>query len=287
MNPYAEKKPGKIVLLRRKEMGNNCHYIADNFPGGKLSIVTPDQVPADVEWVVRWGTTSNIPNKKANVINKASAIHETVNKGAFRLLAAKHGLAPRTWTSMDALAQEENVDKVIVRPMTHERSIGIHVCTTLPELTKAVKACGGEGNYYISDYVPKTKEYRVFVAQGRAFMVFEKKPVDKDAVSWGCVEEGAMKYIKWSEWPEFIVKNAIDAFNLSKLDFGAVDVMELDGKAYFLEINTAPEVWSYYGECFGLILGHMINKSRDRIPHKTDKKWYGLIHPAMTELAAV
>jgi glutathione synthase/RimK-type ligase-like ATP-grasp enzyme len=285
MNPYAQKIGNKIVLLRRKELGNNCHFIADNFPNKKLAIVQPNEVPDDVEWVIRWGTTTPIANKKANVINKAAAIKETVNKGAFRFLAAKHGLAPRTWMSLADLAKEENVDAVIVRPLTHERSIGIHLCKTLPELQKAIAACGGEGQYYISDFIPKTKEYRVFVAQGRAFMVFEKKPANKGEVSWGCVEEGALKYIKWSEWPEFVVKNAIDAFNLSKLDFGAVDVMELNGKAYFLEINTAPEVWTYYGECFGLIFNHMITKNRDRIEHKNGKGWKGLIHPAMTELA--
>jgi glutathione synthase/RimK-type ligase-like ATP-grasp enzyme len=291
MNPYAveEKKPvakaGKIVLLRRKELGNNCHYIADNFPGKKLAIVQPNEVPADVEWVVRWGTTTEIANKKAKVINKSSAIHETVNKGAFRMKAAKAGLTARTWLSVADLGKEENVEKVIVRPLTHERSIGLYLCTNLAELQAAVKKCGGEGKYYISDYIAKTQEFRVFVASGRAFMVFEKQPKNKNEISWGCVEEGALKYVKWSQWDEAVVKNAIAAFNLSSLDFGAVDVMVKDGKAYFLEINTAPEVWQYYGECFGLVLSYMINKGRERIPVELNKGWKGLIHPVMPEHA--
>jgi glutathione synthase/RimK-type ligase-like ATP-grasp enzyme len=289
-NPYAPAKPkadvAKIALLRRKEIGNNCHFISDNYPG--MKIVTSEELNNDVvgsDWVIRWGTTTALNNKKLKVINKAQAISETSKKGSFRLKAHRAGLTPRTWTSLEDLQKEQNVAAVIVRPMTHERGKNIVLCKTLPELEAAIKKCGGEGNYYISDYIEKTQEFRVFVASGRAFMVFEKQPKDKKAVSWGCVEEGALKYVKWSEWNEAVVQNAIDAFNLSRLDFGAVDVIVKDGKAYFLEINTAPEVWNYYGECFALVLRHMIEKSRDRIPTVNNKGWKGLIHPAMTEKA--
>ncbi len=287
MNPYAPAKPkaGKVVLLRRKDIGNNCHFIADNFPGKKLEIVDPTVDFTGVEWMIRWGTTTPIGNNKINVINRASAITETSKKGTFRLKAHKAGLTPRTWTSLAELGKEEHVEAVIIRPMTHERGENITLCKTLPELEAAIKKCGGEGKYYISDYVQKTQEFRVFVASGRAFMVFEKQPKDKKAVSWGCVEEGALKYVKWSEWNEAVVTNAIGAFNLSKLDFGAVDVIVKDGKAYFLEINTAPEVWEYYGQRFGEVLNHMIEKGRDRIPLTPNQGWKGMIHPAITDKA--
>jgi glutathione synthase/RimK-type ligase-like ATP-grasp enzyme len=268
----------KIALLRRKDLGNNCHYISDAFPG--MSIMLADEIPEDMDWIVRWGTITKTGAPRAKVINRAGAIKFTSNKGAFRLLANAHGLTPRTWASIEALQMETDVGAVVVRPMHHERSEGVFVCSTLPELELAIEKC--EGEYYISDYVEKTQEFRVFVAQGRAFMVYEKTPKDKNDISWGCVEEGSLKYVGWSKWPNFVVENAIKAFNLSKLDFGAVDVMVKDGKAYFLEINTAPEVWSYYGKKFAEVFAYMIEHGKDRIEVTDWTNWKALIHPAIT-----
>ena len=276
-----------IALLRRKALGNNCGFIADAYPGG-MKIVTAEEL-GNERVIIRWGTTTPIGavNKKAIVINKADAITETSNKGAFRLKAHKAGLTPRTWATLEALGNENDPpEAVIIRPEVHERSENISLCRTLDEANKAIAACKGQG-YYISEYIKKDREFRVFVAQGRAFMVFEKQPKNKADVSWGCVEEGALKYVGWSEWPLHVVENAIKAFNISNLDFGAVDVIEKAGKAYFLEINTAPEVWPYYGELFADVFNYMLNKTRERIAVKFSKNWKDYIHPSITKKAIV
>lgn len=275
---------GNIYLLRRKELGNNCHFIADNYPGGKLKIVTAAELPANATHVIRWGTTTRIP-KEAITINKASAIEGTSNKGGFRLACQKAGLTPRTWAALADLQREEFEEKdvpeaVIVRTRHHERSENIILCKTLDEINAAMKKVAGK-DYYISEYIKKDEEYRVFVASGRAFMVFKKVPGNKNDVSWGCVEEGALDYVRWSQWPLKVVENAIKAFNVSTLDFGAADIIVKNGKPYFLEINTAPEVWPYYGECFGSVLSYMIEKGRERIPVKNYTNWKDVIHPAM------
>jgi hypothetical protein len=280
-----------IVLLRRKELGNNCHNIADNYADDKMQIVLPDSpLLATAKFIIRWGTTAKLPESKIKqtVFNTAEAIIETSRKGPFRLkvhIASKGKLTPRTWATVDDLAKEEEVGSVIVRPTHHERSKDIFLCTNLKELEAAIAKC--KEGYYISEYIKKDEEYRVFVAQGRAFMVFRKKPKDKNAVSWGCVEEGALEYVAWSDWPLEVVRNAIGSFLESRLDFGAVDVMVKDGKAYFLEINTAPEVWKYYGERFSDIFGYMVKNGKERLLIKDNKNWKGLIHPAITDKAVV
>lgn len=295
LNKWNEVKPeapakGKIILLRRKELGNNCRFIAEAY-GPDMSICMPNEVPNDAKVIIRWGTTSNLPvtNVKRKVLNEAKAIHETSDKRSFRLLCDKHGLTSKTWPSFQALQAEEevNVEAVIFRPSHHERSQNIFLCRTLDEAKKALRQVEGK-EYYISEYIPKDREIRVFVAFGRAFMAFEKIPKNKKDVSWGCVEEGALKYIPWSEWPIAAVSNAIKAFNLSKLDFGAADIMMKDGKAYFLEFNTAPEVWPYYGERFSDVFKHHINKNDySRIPVKDWTTWKGLIHPVLSDKAIV
>lgn len=285
---------GGLVLLRRKELGNNCGFIADEIKGMKICM--PTEVPKGTNWLVRWGTTTKLPaaNDKANVINFASAIIETSDKGTFRAKAHKAGLTPKTWLTFDELAKdEEGAEAVIIRSRHHERSEGINLCKTPAQAEAAIKKITAKGDaYYISEYVKKDREFRVFVANGRAFMVFEKKPRNKADVSWGCVEEGALEYVNWSEWPLHVVENAIKAFNLSKLHFGAVDVIEKAGKAYFLEINTAPEVWPYYGQRFADVFKWMFKKgtgakAREPIAIKNFKDWKNLIHPAITDKAIV
>ena len=282
--PAAKAGATKVVLLRRKELGNNCRFIANEFEG--MNIVMPDEVPADATHIIRWGTTSNLPNRpagmaKRTIFNEAAAIHSTTDKMNFRIKLDKVGLAPRTWRTLAELQKAEDVsdDGVIVRPAQHERSEGLYLCRTLDELNKAIGKIKGE--YYISEFIPKDREVRVFVVQGKAIMAFEKKPKNRKDVSWGCVEEGALEYIRWSEWPVNAVTTAIKAFNLSDLDFGAVDVIIKGNKSYALEINTAPEVWPYYGQCFALAFKYMIANGKERIKTTKWNDWHDLIHPCM------
>lgn len=278
-----------VVVLRSRELGNNCHYIADNYPGQQLRIVTPDEYNAlqqKPEWVIRWGTTGATVARETKVLNKASAIKETLNKAAFRKKAADAGLAPRMWMSKEELGSYDGDlnDGIIVRPQHHARSEHLYHCTTPAQLDTVIRAINGP--YYISEYIKKDRELRVFIVAGKAVIVLDKDPPrDRNNVSWGCVEEGALTVLRWSQWPMFAVENAIKAFNLSKLDFGAVDVMikgeGANARAYFLEINTAPEVWRYYGERLGEAFHHTINVSREHIPTNQFNTWRDVAHPTL------
>lgn len=288
LNRWAPVAPAaSIAIVRRKELGNNCGFIIDGLKalGINADMIIPEKAPLNLEWAIRWGTTTPIA-KGTKVINSATAIKETSDKGTFRIKAHAAGLTPKTWGSMEELAMYDGeVGDIIIRPRHHERSQGLFLCSTPAEADKALKTI--QGAYYISEYVKKDREYRVFVANGRAFMVFEKKPKNKNDVSWGCVEEGALKYVNWSDWPLHVVENAIKSFNLSKLNFGAVDVIEKDGKAYFLEINTAPEVWPYYGGRFADVIKWMIEVGREAIKVDNFNNWKNVIHPAITDKAVV
>jgi glutathione synthase/RimK-type ligase-like ATP-grasp enzyme len=278
-----------VVILRSRELGNNCRYIAENYPDQALSIVTPDQynlMNPKPEWVIRWGTTGATVARETKVLNKASAIKETLDKASFRKKAVDAGLAPRMWLSKEELERYDGDvdDGVIVRPQHHARSEHLYHCTTPAELDAVINAINGP--YYISEYIKKDRELRVFVVAGKAVIVLDKDPPrDRNNVSWGCVEEGALRVLKWSQWPMAAVENAIKAFNLSKLDFGAVDVMMkgegANARAYFLEINTAPEVWKYYGERLGEAFHYSINTSREHIPTNQYNNWKDVAHPTL------
>lgn len=280
----------KTFLLRRDGMGNNCHHVADNYPGG-MKIVTPEELPANAEVVLRWGTTTPIPNGPL-IFNKAKAIHETYNKGVFRKKAADVGLAPHTWLSYDEYVADpyQDFEWAIVRPVHHQRGSDLHFCESLDEVKAACKKITKSGQeYYISEFINKWAEYRVFVVAGRIICVLDKvmpKRRQKE-VAWGLA--AAYNYVNWSEWPIAVCENAIKSFNLTKLDFAAIDiVLDDNDKAYFLEANTAPEVWPYYGGKLALAIKHHVDTNRDRIPVANDgKNWKDYIHPILSVKANV
>lgn len=283
--PAAARAAAEIILLRSANLGNNCRFIANNYPDGALKIVTPEEFRGlrGIKHIIRWGTTMSIgaENRDVKVINKASAIKETLDKAAFRKKCADIGVAPKTWMSLDDLCNDPvGAAAVIVRPRNHERSENLHLCKTLAEAEAAV-ARYGANNYYISEYIAKDREIRVFIVQGKVIIGLEKNPGNKREVSWGCVEEGQLAVMRWSEWPMFAMEAAVKAFNLSKLDFGAVDVMIKGNKAYVLEINTAPEVWTYYGQRLGEAFHHMINVNRERIATTRFGNWKDVAHPTL------
>lgn len=275
----------KKFLLKRTDHDPNAGYITDFLPDTKL-VNTSAEIAQDVEWVIRWGNRVRVP-ERAKVINRVSAMNRTINKGLFRKKVSDIGAAPRTYLSLEDYHRDrERPSVVVVRPQFHERSENIYLCKNLDDVDTAISRIGPD--YYISEYINKTNEYRVFVANGRALIMVEKMVKDKKAVTWGCVEEGKFKYIRWSEWLLPVAKVAIEAFNLSKLDFGAIDVMTNGDKAYFLEVNTAPEIMSYYGEVMAMAFTYMMDgDKRGTIPVQNYEDWKNIIHPCLSENAIV
>ncbi len=265
--------------ILRGHLGYNATKIADQLGDNWKTVDKASHVKNDAEWVFRWGNREVIPNGP-KVINKASAMKETQNKGEFRHKCA--GLSPKTWRGVNNIDGQEISQylPVIVRPSHHSMSEDLYFCETLDEVNKAINKIGHD--FYISQYIKKDRELRAFVFQGRILMMWEKEtPNKKDKISWGCVDAGRLIYIPWSQWPKSAVEIAIKSFNKSALDFGAVDIMMKDDKAYFLEINTAPEVWDYYAERIAEAVKWMMNNTRQRLTTSDYSDWKKCGHPSL------
>lgn len=283
------------VIFRRRKLGRtSAKEIAKHIPG--TVVIRNDQTipfspplipsPAAVSYLFRWGCTSNIP-EGFTVVNTAEAIHQVNDKTAFRRLLNEQELCPKTWFdshNTDLLGFIEHEGSVVVRPHRHAQGRNLHHCHTLEEMRAAARRCG-EG-YYISQYVPKVAEYRVAVVQGRAVWVARKTPANPEAIAWNVARGGRFDNVNWGDWPLKVVKTAIEAFNLSLLDFGGVDVMvDAEGNCYVLEINSAPSLTSpYRQECMGKAFSYIVQEGKARIPLVTAKGGYKkFIHPALTE----
>ena len=274
----------KLVILRRRKLGmSSAKGIAELSQTGIRWVrndmeVTPQ--PQEDEVCIRWGCTSNVASK--NVINTAKSIHQVCDKTGFRQQLKHMELAPMTWFSDEDVPHNVLVNSgVIVRPYKHAQGRQLYFCQDLKSLREAWDKCRGG---YISQFVEKDREFRVYVVQGRAVAVAEKIPEDKKAVAWNHALGSTFENVRWNDWPLQAVRKSIEAFNVSDLDFGGVDVMiDGDGTAFIIEINSAPSLTSEYRQqCMAKAFDHIAEHGKARIPLIKEKGGYlKFIHPAI------
>lgn len=276
------------VLLRRKGLGRtSCKEIA-NYCNSDVVVVRNDigDWPDHVDLVIRWGCTANSPTK--HILNKAEAIHLVSNKSGFRKLLrdkAPHTI-PATWFNEDYNTTPITFP-LVVRPQLHSQGKQLWVVADATELEKAIQKAG-EG-WYASELINKVAEYRVCFVQGRVAWVANKIPGNPDDVAWNVAQGGKFTNVNWGDWPLKSIRIAREAFMLSGLDFGGVDVMrDAENNVYVLEINSAPSLTSPYRQqcmarCFDYVIEHNV---KDVLPVIDEKGgWRKFIHPALSEEA--
>lgn len=277
-------------ILRRRRLGaTSVSGIRDASQTGISCYRNDSKCPDGTDIVIRWGCTSNVPNG-VRIINPAAAIHEVSDKAGFRIKCSDAGLSPKSWLDIDSVPTEILDDGVILRKAVHSQGRHIHLCHSVHEVLDKTDSWTG---YYVSEYIKKTQEFRVYVVQGRVVAVAEKIPEDKDALAWNHAGGGNASFVnvKWSDWPIEAVDVSVKAFLLPSLDFGGVDVMvDEDGKAYVLEINSAPSLTSAYRQqCFAKAFDWMTSPvfTRRVIPITSGGGWKSYIHPAISDKAEV
>lgn len=265
-----------IYLLRRRNLGKgSCNAIVASSTTG-IGVFRSDlYYPPEADLVFRWGCTA--PVRATSILNKVEAIHVVSDKLEFRKVLDTQGLCPKTWF------QEEDVKfPAVVRPRTHHQGRRLWVCQDRPSLRAAISRCAED--FYASELINKTAEYRVFVVSGRVACVARKFPANPDAVAWNVYQGGRFENVRWDDWPLPVIKVAVRAFLLSGLDFGGVDIMVLGPKAYVLEINSAPSLTSPYRQrCFTKAFDWIVQKGKGFLPLGTRENYRKYIHPAIIE----
>jgi glutathione synthase/RimK-type ligase-like ATP-grasp enzyme len=120
--------------------------------------------------------------------------------------------------------------------------------------------------------------------------VTKKTPANLDDIAWNVAKGGRFDNVSWDEWPLKVVRVACEAFDLSGLDFGGVDVMVgQDGNAYVIEINSAPSLTSPYRQsCMGKLFDYIILNGKGDIPKIKERGGYKkFIHPAVCDNAII
>lgn len=270
------------IILRRRRLGyTSCLGIRDNI-NNQIRVVRHDRgVPENTALAFRWGCTATLPTR--NVVNTARAIHLVNDKRRTRLLLDDQGIGSlQTWGHID---EYDGGFPAIVRRNRHSRGRYLHVCNNRRELRQA---CNRYNRYYISPFVDKTEEYRVYCIQGRVACVAGKRPGNPDDVAWNVAQGGAFFNVRWGDWNLRAVRIALEAYNQTGLDFGGVDVMvDEDNEVYVLEINSAPSLTSNYRQqCFGKCFNYIIENGKEHIPLIDELGgWRKFIHPAISNEA--
>lgn len=281
------------ILLRRRKLGRgSCLGIQAASTKG-LQVVRNDtaQWPNDLTYVFRWGCTSTIPNREGVVVvNKAEAIHWCSDKRQGRLDMQAAGVSvPKTWTAESFNEPEVSGVQYVMRPARHAQGKYLYVDTAgfmkmyLESHDGAVYRGG-----YISELIAKVAEYRVMVVQNRVAWVAKKTPGNPDQVAWNVAQGGKFENVRWGDWPMQVVKEALAAAKVSGCDFCGVDVMvDAEGKAFVLEVNSAPSQTSPYRQsCVAKCFDYIVEKGKEHFPDvnfSPRTTWKSTIHPALKQ----
>ena len=285
------------TLVRRRKLGNSsARGIVSNSTTGIQWVRNDRGIPHD-DIYIRWGCTSNLPNPDAVVVNTAASIHEVGDKVGFRMKLDEAGLCPKTFCFTGQQAQDwfngnefleapnhqEFWNKTYVaRPPKHSQGRFIFK-GNFNECVAQIERWN-KGGGYISEFINKIAEYRVFVISGRAVAVAKKTPADPQALAWNVAQGGRFDNVNWGDWPLKAVKVAIQGFNISRLDFGGVDVMvDGAGNVTILEINSAPSLTSpYRQQCMAKGLDYIVEHGKARLTLSEERGGYRkFIHPAV------
>lgn len=211
------------------------------------SAFTPNQRRSQArKVVVNWGASSISNNNvlAANIINPPDIVGAVSNKlSFFRMMneAGLHWFVPN-WTT--DVAETVEWRRTVARSVLQGHS-GRGITITERGETPV------QAPLY-TKYIPKDSEYRIHLKRSYGTgVVFDqqrkgrREDVPDDQVNWGVRNNAnGFVYVRNEDTPipAQVLEAAEICFNATGLDFGAVDVIYNSnrGRAYVLEINTAP-----------------------------------------------
>ena len=275
------------ILLRRRKLGRtSCREISAHT---NIVTVRNDHKPfrEEINYLFRWGCTSQCDAK--HTINKAEAINLANDKKATRLLLAPlrnkdKPIIPLTYNNWADIRVRGADLPLIVRPTHHAQGRSLFFCNTEQEVKAAIAKIQAKGkDYYISEYIAKEAEYRVFVAQGRVVWVTKKTPANAADIAWNVAQGGRFDNVLWKEWPLRACRIALMAMDAVGLDFGGVDVMQKGKDFYVLEVNSAPSMTSEYRQTTtAKVFQHIVNNGKEHYPSPEKINSYkDCIHPCL------
>lgn len=220
--------------------------------------------------VIRYGSAKVLGND-ITVINPAKAIEAAGNKRNARLTLLRNDIPVPALHDYQTLSATLKKDyPVIVRPIRHMAGRHFYYCKNIQDVSFAISRIRVKTNEecYISEFIDKDREYRVHCAHGKCLAVQEK---ERDYIyntnkppAWNHKNGYRFEVLQWSKIPKGLCPLACKSVASLNLDFGAVDIIEKDGKFYVLEVNTAPRIEGYIADRYGIYFDWLIDNGLAR-----------------------
>lgn len=245
-------------------------------------------IPEDyADLIIRWGCTSEVGTECSLVYNKPDKIKLSANKGRCRQYLYDNGIpVPKPVSHDDIFGARYNGTfrfPIVVRPTFHQKGKDFLLFNNLSELERGWRSVGRLDHPYISEFYPKTTEYRVHVGHGKVLVVQQKvqtsAPVSQN---WSHGNGYAFEVVPWKQYRKEIVDLAVKTIEVLGLDFGAVDIMAdpLDSSlplAVVCEVNTSPRLEGYTAKRYAKYFDWLIRTHETRhfeIPDELKARHY-------------
>lgn len=238
MNEAIKHCPSAISIQRFNKKGGGYFYRQVNPDGTTRANPT---VTANNSTLIRWGTRMELPSNNALVYNTCEGIRNASNKARGRDIMYRAGVSVPKAVS-PRLIKSRHLP-VIARPHVHAQGKNFIVLRTKREYARHYDT----SRYYYSRYIDKDQEFRVHCAHGKVLRLLEKPRPAEGGMAWNHHNvEDPFVIVRHSQSQPYVevMKQALMAVQALGLDFGAADVIFKNGRAYVLEVNTAPSIES-------------------------------------------
>lgn len=225
--------------------------------------------PRDSEMTIRWGCSAGRDIEGEIVYNKKKNIRLSSNKGKCREFLYENNIpTPKPLTHGDIFgARADGTFRfpIVVRPAFHQKGKNFLLFNNYTELYNKWNDIRRLDNPYISEFYPKTTEYRVHVGHGKVLVVQQKVQMfETHGENWSYENGYVFRVVPWKKYRKEIVDLAVKTIEVLGLDFGAVDIMadpEDDSfpVAVVCEVNTSPRLEGYTAKRYAKYFDWLIN----------------------------
>jgi len=232
---------GRIRIYPYKQGSRSALALAGTLNGRVLRLQGSTFQPRSSDFIINWGSSAPsgvpfvpLPSGEDYICNHPASIARASNKlSAFQAMGEAGVSIPAFAASQDTVSWE---GKTVVRhKLSGHSGDGIEIVDSgpLPQAPLYVQ------------YIPKKEEYRVHVI-GQSIIAIQRKArrLEVENPNWQVRnhDNGFVFVREGFTAPQSVSEQARMAIAALGLDFGAVDIIwnEQKGKAYVLEVNTAP-----------------------------------------------
>ena len=254
-----------VYTYRTLKNGDRSWYRYDSKNLSNVIDIKESPSFSEKDKVLFWGTRVSITTNGAIVYNNPRSLSRASDKAVARMRFRDAGIPSPMLISTKELDHVSY--PVIIRRTHHHGGMYFYVANDKEEVYSLLKKFIKNGDYYISEVYPKTEEYRVHCASGKALLVKRKPtPDNPNEIAWNFhINEKPWTTINRKDYNPDMIKMALDAVEVLGLDFGAVDIMSKPKIKGFpehvvLEVNTAPSFTPYLIQKYGMYFDLLFSK---------------------------